>query len=168
VTKSFVKKHREDRKLEFFDYYRIGFLNFLRGNYYGAYYNFKAAYTNTLKDNIKKKKFDNNFEANIAKWFIFSGMVVLFCENGKLDFTNLRNLKLTAQQSENLFFSCCSIRKTSNINNQNILSTLFNSEDITGLPSQNTIDPKSIAMEIEELLKLIKDNEKNGLEIQYI
>jgi hypothetical protein len=154
VLKTYHKKHK-DKKLEYFDIYRLGLLYFLKGNYHSAYFNFRASYMLTLKEKFKNL----DFEANIAKWYILSGLIILFCEK-RVDFSKMKNIKLNYTNGENfgssLFFGCCSVRKP----NQ---SFLFNG-DLDGLPF-NKADPKSVASEIEELLKLVKSNERNMIEI---
>lgn len=44
------QKHSKTNRLEFFDYYKIGLINFFKGNYIYAYTNFKRAYSLKLKD----------------------------------------------------------------------------------------------------------------------
>jgi hypothetical protein len=109
IYKSYKSKSKSF-KAEAFDYYRIGLINFYKGKYFMAY--------NNLRNAVKLKSND----PNISKWFCFVGIIILFCENGKLDFLNLRNKKFeeteidkTVSNSSNdegfTFFGCCSTRK---------------------------------------------------------
>jgi hypothetical protein len=154
VLKCYHKKHKQ-RKLEYQDIYRLGLLYFLKGNYHTAYFNFRAAYMNTLREKVK----NDDFVANIAKWFIFTGLIILFCEK-KVDFRNLRDIKKNPQNNDlgsSLLFGCCTVRKL-RVNT----SYMFTS-DLDGLPF-NKAEPKSVAAEIEELIKVVKCNEKNVVE----
>jgi hypothetical protein len=62
VIKMFKKRSKLNR-LECFDYYKIGIINFFKGNYVNAFNNFKKAYNMKLKDNIDSSG-NNNYNNN--------------------------------------------------------------------------------------------------------
>lgn len=64
VIKTFQKRSKCNR-LECFDYYKIGLINFFKGNYVNAYNNFKRSYNMKLKDSINSSNNNiNNMNNN--------------------------------------------------------------------------------------------------------
>jgi hypothetical protein len=144
VYKSFKNKIKEKR-IDGFDYYRIGLIYFFQGKFLKSYLYFKNAY------NLRK-------EVSIAKWLAFNILIIIFCyknyknykncknpddieeennfdnENSeisepkissilKINFTQIKNVKLSPLVEENdekdsFFFGCCSRKKKSNFNNE--------------------------------------------------
>lgn len=62
-TKTFKKKSNCNR-LECFDYYKIGLINFHIGNYIEAYNNFKIAYNMKVKDQTRSTSYNNSSSLN--------------------------------------------------------------------------------------------------------
>jgi len=63
VIKTFQKRSKCNR-LECFDYYKIGLINFFKGNYINAYNNFKRAYNMKIKDTINSSNNNLNLIVN--------------------------------------------------------------------------------------------------------
>lgn len=70
--------------LDQYDYYRIGLINFHQGKYAQTLYNFRLAHCNlSKKSNLCKS---SDFQANVSKWFAFTGIVILLWNGENLEF----------------------------------------------------------------------------------
>lgn len=136
----------------------------------------------------------NNIIANIAKWLCFSGMILMFCNTNrhdsfnKIDFKNITKIKLEefeVEENRTFIFDCCSVRKKGKIGDlreeedgKKSMKNMLKSKNMTStnniLKIENSFigsdlnlikhDLTSIAKEIEELLKIVVENEKNKIE----
>lgn len=186
-----ARKRNKNNRFDYFTYYRIGLIDFFLGNYYSAYSNFKNAFK--YSDSIPNENCSSNTKANIIKWYVFSLMVLVFCENKIIDFLNIRYLKLEEnkqKEKDGLFsFPCCTVRKTGKMSDgakisKNKNGTIFkiNNENekkngSTNYSSNNSyssnggidsLDSVEFCKEMEVLLTRIKDNEKNWVEVWWL
>ena len=139
----------------------LALIYFFKGNYYSAYTNFKNAYHQLLNDNKSNLNPSLLNEVNIAKWLAYSGLILLFCENGRIDLSQLQNLKpeqVNDKEENSLLFSCCTNRKT----RQDVNSLLKPDNDIF---NNYKIDSKSTAKEIMRLLNTYANKGKFLIEI---
>jgi len=152
IYKTFQKKSKL-QKMDGFDFYKIGLVNFYKGKFQTAYTNFKVA--NKLRST----------EPNISKWFAFTCIVLLFCDK-KIDFTNLLKVDLEpvdkSETSDNLFSMCCGVRKSTSekVNKKNVYQILKNEPS----DSSRTSPIGVLANEAQEQLKLVLESEKHALE----
>lgn len=155
ICKNYKNKSKTSR-LEAYDYYRMGLINFYRGKHSTAYYNFKNAYKMKEKD------------PNLAKWLAFISIVIIFCDRNQLDFEQVKYKKYEEDKitedngNEEImnFFPCCSSRKV----NLNRLKTVqmhigkndfyINSHDIKDKNEAN-LHPGVLAKELVDLLKIV-------------
>lgn len=106
--KTYNKKKSESERKNPYESYRQGIINFYKGKYLDAYAHFKNA-------NIKKET-----DLNIAKWLAFTSIILLMC-NKKIDFNNIRNIKVENNKESDdegkdnsILFPCCTSRKNEN------------------------------------------------------
>jgi len=112
--------------------------------------------------------------------------------NGKIDFRNITKIKLEEMEPEetntNFLFNCCSVRKKSkisdfceenNFKNLNNIIKFKNANVNTIMKLDNSVfgnndlslinhDVASLAQEIEELLRMVIDNQKNTIEASWL
>lgn len=120
INHQFLKKSKR-RKLDSFDYYRMGLIHFYKGSFIQAYLSFKTSHklvTGPTGPSSTPSKV--NLIMNISKWLAFSGLVLLFCPNKTVDFSNLKKIFLydesefnEKENREYALFSCCTVRKSS-------------------------------------------------------
>jgi hypothetical protein len=183
ILRSFTKKSKQ-RKLDGFEYYRIGLINFYKGDFYSAYHNFKIGYNlinqTRLSDTLNKGVNSNAYH-NICKWLAFTGLIILFLVNQNktlINFSYLKNLIIKETVTEenpknNMFLTCCTVRKNSqhkyNNNNFNFSHgySITNEKDHT-MDNSFTQKPNLLASEIEELLDIVKSNPINSLEAWWL
>jgi hypothetical protein len=140
ITHQFLKKSKR-RKLDSFDYYRMGLIHFYKGSFVQAYLSFKTSHklvTGPTGPTSTPSKV--NLIMNISKWLAFSGLVLLFCPNKIIDFSNLKKLILYDESDLNekdnrdyVLFSCCTVRKNSahkKINNLQVGDDINENEKI--------------------------------------
>jgi hypothetical protein len=155
ICRSFKSKSKSF-KLEAIDYYRTGLIYFYRGKYINAYQQFKNA--NKLNDK----------DQNISKWLAFTILIIIFCENGKLDFSHMRQVKWDEEKLEemeggsNPLFSCCSSRKT-NIGNKTKsipvhINSGVNDYGIQMYEKLESLSHSQLAKECLELLNVVLSN----------
>lgn len=156
IYKSYKSKSKSF-KAEAFDYYRIGLINFYKGKYFMAYNNFRNA--------VKLKPND----ANISKWFCFVGIIILFCENGKLDFSNLRHKKFYIEEETDktvsnssdeggyTFFGCCSTRKNNDSKIRSVQMQIVNNN----LKENNFLLSNSSGSNTDGLLSSLGPHDKD-------
>lgn len=105
--KTYNKKKSESERKNPYESYRQGIIKFYKGKYLDAYSHFKSAH-------MKKES-----DLNIAKWLAFTSIILLMC-NKKIDFTNIKNIKVETNKDEDeekdnsIIFPCCSSRKNEN------------------------------------------------------
>ncbi len=104
VIKIFKKRSKLNR-LECFDYYKIGIINFYKGNYINAFNNFKKAYNMKLKDNIEScgKNTNKNSNKNIYNNNIDEKNINQTSSNENYNYNNNNNNKNISES--NLFNS---------------------------------------------------------------
>lgn len=152
VCRSYKDKSKSF-KVEAFDNYKLGLIHFYKGKYNTAYIYFKEAY------NAKQN------DINAAKWLAFAGMILLFCEKNKLDFSNMKNMKINQDKTNGdttdesfSIFSCCSTRKASQNKISSVQMQILNNDMLLSSNKEFNISHASLANEISELLKLIVEH----------
>ena len=146
--RSYEKKARKVR-LDGYDFYKIGLINFYQAKYYTSYCHLKSAH--------KMRKND----VNIAKWFAFSCLVLIFCEK-KIDFLKITKTVLSNEvegdTQNNLFFiPCCTSRKNIKNVNMQILKSEVND-------NSHHITPSVLSKELQDALNIVINNEKHFVE----
>jgi hypothetical protein len=144
-------KDKSRSRTEANDYYKVGLINFYKGKYSIAYSNFKSAHK--LKEN----------DVNIAKWFCFSSLIMIFCDPAanKINFTYMRNINSNDDKNNKedskegdedgfTFFPCCSNRRNNSTNIRNIQSN-----SIIELEKESILNISAIANEVSNALNLI-------------
>jgi hypothetical protein len=182
IIRSFSKKSKQ-RKLDGFEYYRIGLINFYKGDYYTAYHNFKIGYNLINQTRSDSLNTGVNLSAynNLCKWLAFTGLIILFVVNQKkttINFSHLKQLEIKEKGREespnhNMFITCCSVRKNSQHKYQNGNFNFSHGYSITNerdptVDNSFTQKPQFLASEIEELLENVKNNALNELEAWWL
>jgi hypothetical protein len=146
--KSYEKKSRKGR-LDGYDYYKIGLITFYQGKYYTSYCQFKSAHKMRSND------------PNIAKWYAFSCLVMLFCEK-KIDFEKITKTLLIKEntddsESNGFFIPCCSSRKGMRSINMQILKSEINE-------NTNNITVSALCKELQETLQFVLNSDRHCVE----
>jgi hypothetical protein len=189
TLKSFNDKAKNE-KLDCFEFYRIGLINFYKGHFLNSYHNFKTAYQLLdIHENLSNNK---NFkisyiQANICKWLAFSLLVLIFCGENIIDFTIIKHINQEEvsnnQERKNtddfsIFNSCCTVRKNQKLD-EAIKSrrNRSSSMDMSSTTNQTNFhfdkshflnrkinEVKVYCKEILEILNLVSKCNKNALE----
>ncbi len=101
---------------------------------------------------MKKDKIDKikviNIETNIAKWVAFSGLIIFFFQNDKLNYLKIFNIRIEDKRENKSIFPCCMSRKST----------------LGSYIKDNDNDKKSICSEILKMLKVCVDSHKHLVE----